>query len=64
MPAGSWWFWILALPILFVIVFVKAGGSGSPGSSGGDQSAKILGAMAGGGSQLISTLEGNPAGAS
>lgn len=49
---------LLALVIIAAIVFVKAGGAGSPGVSGGDQSAKILGAAGGAGANLIVALEG------
>ena len=49
---------LLALIIIAAIVFVKAGGAGTVGQSGGDQTATILKASGGAGSQLITALEG------
>jgi len=49
----------LVLIIVAAIVFVKAGGSGAPGTSGGDQSAKILAAAGSAGANLIDALEGS-----
>lgn len=61
-PFSSWWFWLLSVPIVAVIIFVKAGGTGTVGQSGGDQTATILKAGAGGGGQLITALEGGGSG--
>lgn len=49
---------LMALVIITAIVFVKAGGQGTVGVSGGDQTAKILGAAGGSGANLITALEG------
>lgn len=56
-------FWgLLALVMIAAIVFVQAQKIG--GTSGGDQSATIIKAAGGAGSQLVSALEtGSPAGA-
>jgi hypothetical protein len=49
---------LLALVMIVVAIFVKAGGSGAPGTDGGDQAAKILTAAGGSGSAFVTALEG------
>ncbi len=49
---------LIFLAIIAVIVFINAAKIG--GQSGGEQTATILTAAAGSGSELVSTLEGNP----
>lgn len=48
---------LFALVMIFAIVFVKAGQFG--GATGGAQTASILSAAGGAGSQLVNSLEGS-----